>query len=444
MDMKKRKRLLAGGLLLGMLLGMLSGCGAKEEEKAPVTLTIKLPPLSAANADTDLTDNYDVMIQAGQEFAAQYTDAEVTVNVVKFSYTEEDAYITGCFDTENAADVLFEGYFNMSGYIHTGRVAPLDDIITDDMRKDVDDAIWEMSQVNGKTYMLPFYSLQNTMCFNKELFRQCGLGEYIGMEGKIQSWTPEEWEIILSTLAEKLPEMSYPMLMYAKNDQGDTHIMTLLRSQGSQFFDEKGRFHINTEEGIAALQWLVDSYEKGYFPAGCENLEIVDCNNLFLNDQLAIHMTNSASVVNIEPDKVGLVNFPSKDGKGYNTSFVTGFEVFDNGDEARLKAAKAFVSYFYSNEELMNYAQTGIPASISTAERVKEHIVMKDAYTTNPAITVDFTANNPNWRGVRNVFYTHIHDLLSGTKTAEAAAAAIDADCNAAIEQGWAESKLHE
>ena len=45
-------------------------------------------------------------------------------------------------------------------------------------------------------------------------------------DGKIQSWTPEEWEHILSTLAAELPEMTYPMMMYAKNDQGDTHIMT--------------------------------------------------------------------------------------------------------------------------------------------------------------------------------------------------------------------------
>lgn len=320
----------------------------------------------------------------------------------------------------------------------------MDDIITDAMRSDIDDASWKMSQVNGKTYMLPYYSLQNTLCFNKKLFRQCGLDKYVGAEGEIQSWTPDEWQEILSTLSDKLPEMSYPMLMYAKNDQGDTHIMTLLRSKGSQFFDENGRFHINTPEGVAALQWIVDSYEKGYFPAGCENMEIINCNDLFVNNQLAVHMTNSATAVNVDLDTTGFVNFPSKDGAGYNASFVTGFEVFDNGDAVKLQAAKAFVSYFYDSEELMNYAQIGIPASKSTAERVSEHIFMQEAYTANAANTVDFTANNPNWRGVRDVFYPNIHELLNGTKTSEEAAAAIDADCNAAIEEGWADSKLHE
>lgn len=441
--MKLWKRMSAVGLILAMVLVGLAGCVPGGKEKQHLTLTVKLPPLTVANADTDITDAYDVLEQAGREFAAQYDDAEVTVKIVKFAYTEEDAYITDCFDTADAADVLLEGYFNMAGYIHTGRVVPLDDIITDEMRADVDAANWEMSSVNGKTYMLPYYSLQNTLCYNKDLFRSCGLDGYVGAEGEIQSWTTEEWETILSTLAEKLPEMSYPMLMYAKNDQGDTHIMTLLRSRGSRFFDENGRFHINTPEGIAALTWIADAYKMGYFPAGCENLEIIDCNALYANGQLAVHMTNSATAINMDPKTTGFVNFPGNNGAGYNTSFVTGFEVFDNGDAAKIKAAKAFLRYFYGNEDLMNYAQVGIPSSKATATRVSGHIFMQKAYSENAVNTVDFTANNPNWRGVREVFYPRIHDLLAGTKTPAETAAAIDAVCNAAIEKGWADSKLH-
>ncbi|MFR5584183.1 MAG: ABC transporter substrate-binding protein [[Clostridium] scindens] len=314
--MKKWKWIITGGICFVLLLGALTGCRGQEAEKQQITLRVKLPPLTVANADTGIADSYEVLKKAGEEFAAQYKDYDVTVEVVKFGYTEEDEYIAGCFDTEDAVDILFEGYFNMAGYIHTGRVVPLDDIITEEMRADVDDMLWKMSQVDGKTYMLPYYSLQNTLIYNKNLFRQCGLEEYIGEDGTIQSWTPEEWERILSTLAEKLPEMTYPMLMYAKNDQGDTHIMTLLRSKGSPFFDENGRFHLNTEEGIAALQWIADSYQKGYFPDGCENMEIIDCSDLFTNDQLAIYMANSATSLSMDRRWGGsLPIFPASMGK---------------------------------------------------------------------------------------------------------------------------------
>lgn len=438
------RRIVTGGIFFVMLFGALTGCSTQEAEKRQITLKVKLPPLTVANADTGITDSYEVLNKAGEAFSAQYADCDVTVEVVKFGYTDEDEYITGCFDTDNAADVLFEGYFNMAGYIHTGRVVPLDDIITEEMRTDVDDMLWKMSQVDGKTYMMPYYSLQNTLIYNRDLFRQCGLAEYIGEECTIQSWTPGEWENILSTLAAKLPEMTYPMLMYAKNDQGDTHIMTLLRSKGSPFFDSNGRFNLNTEEGIAALQWIADSCQKGYFPAGCENMEIIDCNDLYLNNQLAIYMANSATLPSMDGRSTGIVNFPGPDGKGYNTSFVTGFEIFDNGDPVKVRAAKDFLRYFMSNEELMNYAQVGIPASKATAERVSGHIFMQEAYSVNAANTVDFTANNPNWRGVRDVFYTHIHELLAGTKTPQETAEALDRDCNAAIDTGWRNSKLHD
>ena len=199
--MKHWRRIAAGGILFVMLMGILTGCKTQEAEKRQITLKVKLPPLTVANADTGITDSYEVLNRAGEAFAAQYTDYDVKVEVVKFGYTEEDEYITGCFDTDDAVDILLEGYFNMAGYIHTGRVVPLDDIITEEMRADVDDALWKMSQADGKTYMLPYYSLQNTLIYNKDLFRQCGLAEYIGVDGAIQSWSPEEWEHILSTLA---------------------------------------------------------------------------------------------------------------------------------------------------------------------------------------------------------------------------------------------------
>ena len=168
--MKDWIRIVTGGIIVVMFLGALTGCKTQEAAKKQITLRVKIPPLTVANADTGITDSYEVLSKAGQEFAAQYTKCDVTVEVVKFGYTEEDEYITGCFDTDDAADILLEGYFNMSGYIHTGRVVPLDDIITEEMRADVDDMLWKMSQVEGKTYMLPYYSLQNTLIFYRDLF----------------------------------------------------------------------------------------------------------------------------------------------------------------------------------------------------------------------------------------------------------------------------------
>lgn len=67
----------------------------------------------------------------------------------------------------------------------------------------------------------------------------------------------------------------------AANNQGDSHIMTLLRAYGGSLYDETGRFAVNTPEGIRALEWIQNMVAQGITPKGAENLELLDCVNLF-------------------------------------------------------------------------------------------------------------------------------------------------------------------
>ncbi|MCM1146087.1 MAG: extracellular solute-binding protein, partial [Lachnoclostridium sp.] len=266
----KRKRI-AGALTLLLCLSLLTGCSGKS--KKDVTLIIKVPNLVMNSvSNPDIIDSGIFLQQAGEEFATQYENANVTIQVESFEYIDEVAAITDSFDTENATDILYEGYFNMASYLHTGRVVPLDDIISDDLRADIDDASWAMSMANGKTYMMPFLSMQNILIYNKELFLECGLDNYIADSVSIQNWTIEEWTDILNTLAANLPERSYPMMMYGKNNQGDTHIMSYLRAFGSTIFDEDGHFDFENEASVKALEWLQSGVEKGWYPPHPENL----------------------------------------------------------------------------------------------------------------------------------------------------------------------------
>lgn len=434
--MRRKVYVLAAFALL--IAGILAGCGAGSS-KQEVHLIVKTPILPMEYGD-EIQESYDLLKKALDEFAAQYKEAEITYDLVKFAYTDEEEYITDTFDTESAPDILFEGYFNMASYIHTGRVVPLDDVITDELRNDIDMMSWAQSQVEGKTYMMPYYTLQNTLAYNKNLFKDAGLFAYCSEEETIQSWTLEEWEEILATLKDKLPELSYPMMMYAKNNQGDTHIMVLLRSHGSSFFDEEHNFNLNTEEGIEALRWLKDCYDAGYFPTGAENMEISENSLLRDNNQLAVFQINNSRR---NPDW-GYVNFPSVDGNGYATSFLSGFEVFDNGDEKKIQVAKDFLRFFYSNDELMDVSACGLPVSAKVMDRHMDDVYMLEAYQKNAENVVDFTENNPDWTTIRGEFYTHIYDLLTGVRTPEQVAADIDAECNAILEEGRKNSVLHE
>ncbi|MCM1183740.1 MAG: extracellular solute-binding protein [Roseburia sp.] len=423
---------------------VLTGCGGKAKEE--ITLIIKVPSLALNSvSNPEIIDSGEFLQQAGEAFAAQYEDADVSIRVENFAYVDEVAAITDSFDTEDSADILYEGYFNMASYLHTGRVVPLDDIITDELRSDIDDASWAMSMSNGKTYMMPFLSMQNILIYNKTLFRDCGLENYIADAVTIQNWTVEEWTDILDTLAAKLPEHAYPIMMYGKNNQGDTHIMSFIRAYGSTIFGSDGHFDFENEAAVRALEWLQAGVDKGWYPPHPENLEISDCNELFSNGQLAIHIFNNANFTlydNIED--YGYVNFPGN----VATSFVTGFEVFDNGNAVKVQAAKDFIRFIYENDEWLEMSAGNIPASKKVSEKYQDQITMLDEFTANAVNVVDFMNNSPNWQGndtsVRSVFWPNIHELLSMSITPQECAKMLDETCNAALDTGWANSVLHE
>lgn len=437
------RRLSAVFVSVALVLALLPLVACTDSESNKMHLTLKVPRTGHDVVfDDSITQIDQVIYRMVEDFEKNYDGAEVDIEVEVFEQNEFDSAIVDCFDTDRAADILYSDYFNMSTYIYSGRVVPLDDIIDKGLRESIYGFLWEGSMVDGRTYMMPYLNRQNILAYKKDLFRQVGLEDYIE-DDAIQSWTIEEWTYILDTLAANLPESVYPMMMYAASSQGDTHIMTLLRSAGSQFFDENGYFDISTPEGIAALRWIQDGVDRGWFPPHSENLEIEDCSSLFLHGQLAIYMVNNASIER-HGDTIGLVNFPGPDEDGCATMFLSGFEVFDNGDAQKVQVAKDFLKYVYESEYLMDYAAGAMPASKKTAEKYGDEICNYELFLNNRSNLVDFTGINQNTRATREVFYPCIHELLMKNITPEETAAMIDERCNAIINDAFADSILHE
>ncbi len=432
--MKRGTVLLSALMLAGLLT--LSGCADRSEAKPEVTLIVKTPTLPINTVGTlNVDTSQEFLDLAGERFAASYDKADVVVRVEVFDYVDENEAIIGAYGTDDAVDVLYEGYFNMAAYVLEGNVVSLDDIISDEIRSDISDAAWARSMKNGKTYMMPFLSMQNIMIYNKKLFKQCGLQEFCADDEEIHNWTLEEWETILDTLAEKLPEGSYAMPMYANNNQGDTHIMSYIRAFGSTIFDSEGNFDFQNPKAVQGLRWIQDGVDRGWYAPHPELLEMADMQQLFEADRLALYIFNNANyqLYDNVKENYGFVNFPGN----IATSFITGFEVFDNGDELKVQAAKDFLRFIYEDEELMGVSAGNIPESRRVAEKYADQIIMLPQFSKNADNVIDFMNFSPNWQGsdnsVRSVFWVHIHELLAGRLTPEECAANLDRDCNAAI-----------
>lgn len=419
---------------------LMAGCGNKPQKE--VILQVKTPILSIStkHIDKDITSMYDVLVKAGADFTKEYKDAKVKVVVTQFDNRDELKNIEQCFDKPTATDVLYSDYMNMETHIHTGRVIPLESIISQEMKADISASLWKQSQLDGKTYMLPYLYRQNILVYNKDMFKKAGLTRFISNKDEVQTWTMEEWEEILAALRQSMPKNSYPLMMMAKNWMGDAHSMCYIRSRGSSFFDAKGRVNVATPEGIAGLKWIKDCVDKGYMPEDAADMEILDNFDLFQAGQMAIYMGNLGSFYLYKCD-YGMVNFPSVKG-GVNTNFISGFEIYDNNDADKLAAAKAFVKYIYSSKYL-DYSSGNIPASKKVLEKYAKELAPVRKFFDNAKYSVSYTGGNPNWIGVRTAFYPQMQKLLRGDKTPAEVAKLIDEACNKEIEKGYANSKLH-
>ena len=385
-------------------------------------------------------ETYDLFAAAAKKFSEQYDKYDVDFDISRYDYLDEKEQLADKYGTEEAADIFYSGSWNTPTYAADGWLVPLDDIIDEELRSDIDVTIWNQNTMGDHVYTLPFQQLQNTLMVNRAMMQDAGLEAYIPEEDTIAHWSVEDFNTILHALKTSITdENRFVFMMYAANNQGDSHIMTLLRSHGCTLYNEEGLFQVNTAEGTAALEWIKELDVQGITPKGAENLELLDCVNLFNNGQLAIcmgNLTNMWDSWNKGLD-VFAANFPSIDGEGYCTSSTNGFCVFDNGDEARIEAAKDFVRFIYTDEELMKYTLGTLPVNRSVIARYKDEIRMLQAYGENTPCSVDNVRNQPGWQGVREAFYPNIQNLLLGTRTPAEVAADIDESCNNALKIGW-------
>lgn len=126
-----RRAFCAGAASLAAAAALpLAGCDRLPSSgSASVHLVIKVPRTGHDVVFDDSISQVETVIQGmADDFQRTYA-RPVDVEVVVFEQNQYDEAVKGSFDTDKAPDVLYGDYFNISTYIRTGRVVPLDDVV---------------------------------------------------------------------------------------------------------------------------------------------------------------------------------------------------------------------------------------------------------------------------------------------------------------------------
>ncbi|MBD3922452.1 extracellular solute-binding protein [Paenibacillus sp. PR3] len=454
----KRMSTIASFLLV---IALLAGCsgksadtdtsqneGSKASGKKKVEIALWLTPQWKGVFDATEPDaDYDSFFKyAADKFAKQYDKYDAKVNVQVVAGDQRDELLNVNLNGGTPPDIFFESVFAMGDYAHRGALVPLNDIVDDAAKQDIDQGYWD-NVTYGKDkeiYFYPFSHNPGTLAYNADMFRAAGLEKEIGGENEIKTWTLDEYNNILKTLKEKLPKNTYPMGLYALNNQGDTWNLAYLRSFGSTFFDNNGSIALDDDKGVKAAAWMKSIYDAGYTNPGAESVSSNDANAMFQNQQLAISFTNSILFNNAKADmKAGksqkfdirLANIPSESGNPLAFTYVVGASVFKTGDAVKTEVAKDFVKFFSSDPELVKASKNSVPVRSSVVKELKDQYPLFAAYDANAPNMFSFTGNVPGYSELRQVLYPELQAMYVGEKTPEQAVKDYQSKGNAVIQK---------
>lgn len=315
------------------------------------------PVFTQENAD-DGVGTYETSIIEAFEKA----NPDIKVKLETIDFTSGPEKITTAIEAGTAPDVLFDAPGRIITYGKSGKLAELDDLFTDDFIKDVNnDNLIQASKAGDTAYMYPISSAPFYMALNKAMLEDAGVLDLVK-----DGWTTDDFEKVIKALKDK----GYnPGSLFANGQGGDQGTRAFLANlySGSVTDAEVTKYTTDQPNFVKALEKAAGWIKDGYMMNGSQYNGGDDIQN-FANGQTSYTILwapsqNGIQAQLLEASKVEVVEvpFPSEDGKADLEYLVNGFAVFNNGDEAKVAAAKKFIQSICDDEEWgpKNVVRTG-------------------------------------------------------------------------------------
>lgn len=256
-------------------------------------------------------------------------------------------------------------------YIPFGALSPIDEYLTDADRADLVDSVLAESNFDGKNYLWPWrLSFGGGVAINATIWEQQGIADLLPT-GDTRRWSMDTAleafkATTIDTNGDGTPETYGTVLITDIH----YHITQFMFGFGARLFNEdETAVILNSPEGVAGLQWLVD-LEKSHKVAvpGTAVRKATEGEQLFLERKAASYPSQGAGVRPAALDGVEDFNWywvPPPNVDGAEPAVMTnvhGHYVFQSGDADRTAAAHRWSQFLTRPEALaMTLEQFGMP-----------------------------------------------------------------------------------
>ena len=365
------------------------------------------------------------------DFNKQYPHIRVSVKYL--DYNTGDSLIEEAIAQGEAPDIVFEGPERLcANWGARGLMTDLSDLWASDSSAEIYDYVQAACQSeDGSFYILPVCESAHCMAIHHDLFEAAGALQYLDEE--THTWTTEGFLNAVAALKEYGTEQV--ALVYCGGQAGDQGTRALVNNlYGGSFTDpEHSRYTISTPENIQALKLLYDLEGIDFDPkiTGADEMKLFSSGDLAMTFCWNVAREVGETLVNPELNfDVFPMAFPSPTGVPVLEGGIWGFGIFDNGDAARIEAAKTFVDFMTGTDS--QYAKTVLSTTYWPVRPMEDLYVndrLMTEYGTFTQYMSDYHQITPGWTEARTAWWKMLQEIGSGGDI-EAAAKAFDDTAN--------------
>ena len=456
------KKLLA--LLLAMTMVMaLVACGnnsnqkpaentppAPAENQEPAAPAENEPAAPAATSEITLW-TYPIGDWGDEATVKKLTDAftaetGIAVKVEYLAYADGDDKVNTAITAKSTPDLIMEGPERLvANWGANGYLVDLKDMFDDTDMSEIN-AVNEgvmnaCTHTNGAIYEYPLVMTAHCMAVNVNAFKEAGADQYLHLD--THTWTTDEFINAVAALYAHYNDTVGAVYCAGQGgDQGTRALVnnlyggTFTNAEHTQYtWDDplniQALEQLKSMDGIAFDASLAGGDEIAKFYQGA--LKMAFCWNIA--QQLDPNGAKTGAEKTVTGDDIAFMSFPSQDGNSKLQGGIWGFGIFDNGDQARIDAAKQFIKYMCDSANTVDAVKAARYFAVrTTAEGTDltgiwaDNAIMNE-YTKLMPYLGDYYQVTTGWAGARTEWWNMLQEVGAGQDiTASVAAHAATAN----------------
>ncbi len=446
------KKILALLLALVMVFA-LAACG-QQAAPAPAAEAPAAAPAAEAPAPAETTEitlwTYPIGNWGNEETVKALTDAftaktGIAVKVEYLTYADGDDKVNTALTANQAPDLIMEGPERLvANWGANGYMVDISDMFDDTDKAELNEAALAACFTDsGAAYEYPVVMTAHCMAINYNAFVEAGADQYINKD--THTWTTEDFFKAVQALSDYYGDTVGAV--YCSGQGGDQGTRALINNlYGGTFTTaDHTAYTWNDPLNSKALKAIYDQAGREFDSAINGGEEIANFyNGIFkmafcwnIAQQLNPNSADTGAGLTLNGDEIVFMAFPSETGTAKLQGGIWGFGIFNNGDDARIEAAKSFIKFFADGEgtpdavRASNFFAARSAIDGNALDVWSDNEIMSE-YTKLMPMLGDYYQVTTGWAAARTAWWNMLQQVGASDGSEEAITAAVADFCGQA------------